>query len=129
MLDARMGEETINTASYKDRVLLVCMAKKQVGPELVKLKSLIVKTAESNAEDIDILVDVSKVEESDEDANAVAKTFFEGLPFRRMAVYGGSHVVNVGIRLILNLFISKGVGEVKFFKTEEKARQWIKSGK
>lgn len=124
-----MSADTQNIVEYKDRILQVRMAKHQTGSELVRLKSQIVKTAEERGEDIDVLVDVSKVETSDEHANEVAKKFFEGLPFRRMAVFGGSPVVNAGIRLVLNLFISRGAGEVKIIKSEEKARQWIVGGK
>lgn len=124
-----MNADAQNTVEYRDCMLHVRMAKHQTGSELVRLKSQIVKTAGEKGEDIDVLVDVSEVETSDEHANQVAKTFFEGLPFRRMAVFGGSAAVNIGIRLVLNLFISRGVGEVRIIASEEKARQWIIDGK
>ena len=120
-----MTNGTTNKVTKQKDLLVVCMAEHQSGTELEKLKKLILKHSVAKSGALDILVDVSDVKTSDERANSVAKTFFKHLPFRRMAVFGGSRVVNVGIRLILNLFISPGVGEVKIFKSEEKARRWL----
>ena len=120
-----MSAKTANTVSAQESLLVVRMAEHQLGLELEKLKALITKSSLKHGGELDILIDVSKVKVSDEDAATVARAFFKNLPFRHMAVFGGSTAVNVGIKLILNLFISPGVGEVKIFKSEEKARSWL----
>ena len=116
-----------NKIKEQDGLLIVYMAEHQVPEELEALKANIIAYAKKFGHDADILVDVSGIKTSDEGANKVARTFFKDLPFRHMAVYGGTRAVNVGIKLILNLFISPGVGEVKLFKTEIKARAWLES--
>lgn len=119
-------EASFKNKSFEENgLLVVCMAAHQTGPELEALKRRISRFAGQQKRDVDVLVDVSAVETSDETANASARSFFKDLPFRRMAVYGGSRAVNVGIRLVLNLFISMGEGEVKLFKSEEQARKWL----
>lgn len=120
-----MGSSIKNKSSEENGLLIVRMASHQAGPELEALKHRIIRFGRQQKGDIDILVDVSDVKTSDEAANQFARSFFKDLPFRRMAVYGGSRAVNVGIRLILNLFISMGEGEVKLFKSEEQARKWL----
>lgn len=122
-----MSVSSTNSLKQEGELLVVHMAEQQTGNELRRLKNYIVKLAEEQGREINILVDVSQVKKSDEGANSFAKVFFKGLPFRHMAVYGGSRAVNVGIRLVLNLFMSPGVGEVKLFKTEAKARHWLEN--
>lgn len=122
-----MSGKNANTIHEQDEFLVVRMAEHQVGSELQKLKDHIIERAEALGYDLDILVDVSGVKTSEEGANTVARTFFKDLPFKHMAVFGGSKAVNVGIKLILNLFISMGVGEVKLFKTENKAKEWLQN--
>lgn len=120
-----MKASSANQITEQDGLLVIYMAEHQTGDGLQSLKNSIIKrTARS---EIDILVDVSAVKSSEDGANSFARTFFKDLPFRYMAVFGGSRAVNVGIRLILNLFISPGVGEVKLFKDESQARSWLES--
>jgi hypothetical protein len=122
-----MSAQTANKLNEQAGLLVIYMAKHQVGSELAKVKDRIIKVAKQRGEDVDILIDVSDVRTSEESANTVARTFFEDLPFKHMAVFGGSRAVNVGIKLVLNLFISPGAGEVKLFRSEQKARDWLKS--
>lgn len=122
-----MKAETANEIIEQDGLLVIYMAEHQTGKGLRKLKDDITYHASSDIDGLDILVDLSAVKTSEEGANSVARTFFKNLPFRNMAVFGGSKAVNVGIRLILNLFISPGVGEVKLFKNETQARAWLES--
>lgn len=122
-----MKASIANQIHEQNGLLIIYMAKHQTGDELTKLKDSIIRYSQKSGNDVDILVDVSDVKSSDESANSVARTFFKDLPFRYMAVYGGNRAVNVGIKLILNLFISMGAGEVRLFKTELKAREWLES--
>lgn len=122
-----MNVSAVNEVNEQDGLISVAMAEHQTGIELEKLKQKITSNAAEYGEEVDVIVDVSKVKTSDEAANTVARSFFKDLPFKHMAVYGGNRAVNVGIKLILNLFISMGVGEVKLFKTEVKARAWLES--
>lgn len=122
-----MKASTANQIHEQDGLLIIYMAHHQIGDELMKLKDSIISYSEKSGRDVDILVDVSDVRTSEESANSVARTFFKDLPFRYMAVYGGNRAVNVGIKLVLNLFISMGAGEVHLFKTESKAREWLEA--
>lgn len=121
-----MSVNTANKVTMQRGLLVICMAEEQTGSELAKLKSLIIKTGLTYDENLDILVDASAIKTLEESTITVAKSFFKGLPFRSMALYGGNLTVNVGLMLVLNIFSSPGVGEVKIFKTEEKARAWLK---
>lgn len=122
-----MKASTANQIHEQDGLLIIYMAPHQIGDELIKLKDSISSYSEKFGRDVDILVDVSDVRTSEESANSVARTFFKDLPFRYMAVYGGNRAVNVGIKLVLDLFISMGAGEVRLFKTESKAREWLEA--
>ncbi|MBA3758093.1 STAS/SEC14 domain-containing protein [Candidatus Saccharibacteria bacterium] len=120
-----MSVNTANTLTLQRGLLVICLAEQQTGHELAKLKTLIIKTGQTYDENLDILVDASAIKTSEENTITVARSFFIELPFRSMALYGGNLTVNVGLRLVINIFSSPGMGEVKIFKTEEKARAWL----
>jgi hypothetical protein len=106
------------------KLIRITMETSSNEAELTRLKKEVLRL--STGRRVDILVDISQI-----DGNLpVPKNihdFFDGLQFRRYAIYGAKHRAALITKQLLDELPENT--HLKLFHTEEDARAWLESGR
>jgi hypothetical protein len=119
-------KNAINTVSKQGRLIVVDIRGAQTGPSIAKLKADITEISRRSASGkLNVLVNLDGVTAADDDSAEEAKKFFVNLPFKRMAIYGGSALVSMSTKILIRFLVNPD--QVKIFRTETQAREWLES--
>lgn len=83
----------------------------------------LVRKMPGGADEIRQLVDISRAGSYSSESNKAAMKVIEFLPYRRVAIHGGAHLLNDAINMVIML-MGKG-SKIKTFHTREKALEWL----
>jgi hypothetical protein len=110
-----------NVVVRKDAIE-VKLTEAQTAETLMLLKEQIIEWSKDRH--YNIIVDVVEARLGTKETRLASERFFEGLPYRRFAIWGGSPPINLSIKLLVEAHAD---GEhVRMFRREEDARVWLK---
>jgi hypothetical protein len=118
--------QAANMVKRHGKEILVSIVGDQTGPSIAGLKADIIRlTDETMFKKLNVLINLDGVTASDDAAAEEARAFFDGLPYRRIAIYGGSPLVSMSTKVMMRFLVN--TDHVKIFRTEQQARDWLDS--
>lgn len=110
-----------NIVVLKGQTIEVTLAPLQEPVDLEYVKQKIIELSADKT--YNILVNLDYIQSAGRTPDSLKNSFFNDLPFRKYAVFGGSPAVGLSTKTLFNKVADPE--KVKFFRHEEDARAWL----